>query len=96
MEVIEKAQDEWFSIQNYVCTGELGENLNLNALGIALGLEKTEYEPEQFPGLIYRPEDSEGVVLLFASGRVVITGCRSVENANSIFSELSKTLADLI
>ena len=60
-------EDEPFQIQNLVCTAELGESLNLNALAIGLGLEKTEYEPEQFPGLIYRPSSADSVVLLFAS-----------------------------
>ena len=72
--MIEEPEDEWFRIQNLVCTAELGESLNLNALAIGLGLEKTEYEPEQFPGLIYRPPGADSVVLLFASGRTVITG----------------------
>jgi len=48
MDVIENATDEWFSVQNYVCTEDLGQTLDLNALSIGLGLERTEYEPEQF------------------------------------------------
>jgi transcription initiation factor TFIID TATA-box-binding protein len=72
--MIAELSDDWFRIQNLVCTAKLGESLNLNALAIGLGLEKTEYEPEQFPGLIYRPSGADSVVLLFASGRVVITG----------------------
>jgi transcription initiation factor TFIID TATA-box-binding protein len=63
MGVIDEPEDEWFSIQNYVCTGEIGTAQNLNALAIGLGLENTEYEPEQFPGLIYRPESHDCVVL---------------------------------
>jgi len=47
MDVIENATDEWFSVQNYVCTEDLGQTLDLNALSIGLGLERTEYEPEQ-------------------------------------------------
>lgn len=90
--VIENATDEWFSIQNYVCTEDLGKTLNLNALAIGLGLERTEYEPEQFPSLIYRPEGYDGVVLLFATGRIVITGCSSVNSAKSIFTGLKDNL----
>lgn len=48
--MIPTPEDEWFQIQNLVCTAELGESLNLNALAIGFGLEKTEYKPEQFPG----------------------------------------------
>ncbi|MGB9987460.1 TATA-box-binding protein [Salarchaeum japonicum] len=96
MDVIEEPEDEWFTVQNYVCTAELGQDLNLNALAIGLGLEKTEYEPEQFPGLIYHPEGAEGVVLLFATGKVVITGCRSVESAEEIFTGLTETVSEFL
>jgi len=61
-------------VQNVVISADLGDALNLNAIAIGLGLEKVEYEPEQFPGLVYRPEDLDVVTLLFGSGKVVITG----------------------
>lgn len=96
MDVIEEPEDEWFAVQNYVCTGELRQDINLNTLAIELGLEKTEYEPEQFPGLIYRPENTEGIILLFASGRTVITGCKSVDNAEEIFSHVAETVFEFI
>jgi len=48
--ILPSAEDEWFRVQNYVCMSEVGEKLNLSALAIGLGLEVTEYEPEQFPG----------------------------------------------
>jgi transcription initiation factor TFIID TATA-box-binding protein len=96
MDVIEESEDEWFAIQNYVCTAELGESLNLNALAIGLGLEKTEYEPEQFPGLIYRPSRGDSVVLLFASGRVVITGSPDLDTAEQTFTRLQDEVTDLL
>jgi len=96
MDVIENATDEWFSVQNYVCTEDLGQTLDLNALSIGLGLERTEYEPEQFPGLIYRPDGQDGVVLLFATGRIVITGCRSANSAENILTHLKYDLEDFI
>jgi len=37
------------------------------------------YEPEQFPGLIYRMKDPKTVLLLFASGKLVCTGAKSEE-----------------
>lgn len=96
MDVIEEPEDKWFAVQNQVCTGEIDQNLNLNALAIELGLEKTEYEPEQFPGLIYRPDGAKGVVLLFAMGKVVITGCRSIESAEEIFADLIETVSNFL
>lgn len=63
-------------IVNVVSTFELHSNVDLNYLSINLGLENTEYEPEQFPGLVYRIENGP-VVLIFSSGKVVITGAES-------------------
>lgn len=62
------------TIQNIVWTGNLEVSLNLNALAVGFGFEQTEYEPEQFPGLVYRLDDPAVVVLLFANGKLVITG----------------------
>jgi transcription initiation factor TFIID TATA-box-binding protein len=46
---------------------------------VALGLENIEYEPEQFPGLVYRIKVPKVVVLIFSSGKLVITGGKSQE-----------------
>ena len=81
--------------QNIVCTGELDQSLNLNALAIGLGLEDTEYEPEQFPGLIFRPSEADCVVLLFATGKVVITGGSDMETADNTFRELKRQIGEL-
>ena len=95
-EMIAEPDDEWFRVQNLVCTAELGESLNLNALAIGLGLESTEYEPEQFPGLIHRPSGADSVVLLFASGRVVITGGPDLDAAEETFAALQDEVTDLL
>ena len=94
--MITAPDDEWFRIQNLVCTAELGESLNLNALAIGLGLESTEYEPEQFPGLIYRPSEADSVVLLFASGRVVITGSPDLNVAEQTFAAVENEVTDVL
>lgn len=49
--IVSAADDVWFTVQNYVCMADMERSLNLSALAIGLGLEVTEYEPEQFPGL---------------------------------------------
>jgi transcription initiation factor TFIID TATA-box-binding protein len=61
-------------IENIVTSAEIGHRLNLNAVAIGLGVEVVEYEPEQFPGLIYRVDDPDVCVLLFGSGQVVVSG----------------------
>ncbi len=64
-------------VQNIVATSDLKTTLNLNNLAITLGLENVEYEPEQFPGLVYRVRDPKVVVLMFSSGKIVLTGAKT-------------------
>ncbi len=71
---IETAENVETTVQNIVASYELGIDLNLNSVAITLGLERVEYEPEQFPGLVYRLRDSPVVLLLFGSGKMVCTG----------------------
>jgi transcription initiation factor TFIID TATA-box-binding protein len=66
-------------IQNIVASADLKTDLNLNAVALGLGLENIEYEPEQFPGLVYRIKEPKVVVLIFSSGKLVITGGKSPE-----------------
>ncbi len=66
------------TVQNIVASYGLGVDLNLNSVAITLGLERVEYEPEQFPGLVYRLVDSDVVLLLFGSGNMVCTGAKNI------------------
>jgi transcription initiation factor TFIID TATA-box-binding protein len=85
-----------FSVQNVVCTTQLDDVVDLNTLSIALGLESVEYEPEQFPGLIYRPTDYAAVLLVFANGKIVITGAPDVDVAKNAFEHLQERVRTLL
>ena len=80
------------TVQNIVAVYDLKNDLNLNAIAITLGLERVEYEPEQFPGLVYRVSDPKVVMLLFGSGKVVCTGAKKVEDIESGVNTLKKEL----
>jgi transcription initiation factor TFIID TATA-box-binding protein len=67
-------------VQNVVATANLKTTLNLNAIVIAFGMENVEYEPEVFPGLVCRLEAPKVVVLVFSSGKLVITGGKCPED----------------
>src|SRR5439155_753950 len=67
-------KDPEIVVQNIVATSDLGAPIDLNAIAISLGGGKVEYEPEQFPGLVYRIDEPKVVVLLFGSGKLVCTG----------------------
>ena len=70
------------TVQNIVATSDLGAKLNLNNIATSLGVEHIEYEPEQFPGLVYRLEDPKVVCLLFGTGKMVITGAKNMEEVD--------------
>jgi transcription initiation factor TFIID TATA-box-binding protein len=92
---IEVMENPSIEVQNIVTSGDLGKVLNLNAIAIGLGLENVEYEPEQFPGLVYRLDDPDVVVLLFGSGKTVITGGKEPEDAEAATEVLVSRLTDL-
>ncbi len=72
---IEITGEPKIEIQNVVASSDLGSKLNLDA--IAMALPQCEYEPEQFPGLVYRVKEPRVVILLFTSGKIVCTGAKS-------------------
>lgn len=80
------------SITNIVTSGDLGQPLDLSAIAVGLGLEHTEYEPEDFPGLVYRLPERETVSLLFASGKVIITGATHPTDAEITIEEIYEDL----
>jgi len=82
-------------VQNIVASGDLHSALNLNAIAIGLGLENIEYEPEQFPGLVYRLSDPKVVVLLFGTGKLVVTGGRKPEDAVNAVDRIVEELKSL-
>lgn len=65
------------NVQNIVASGSIGMDLNLNTL--AMKLDNTEYEPEQFPGLVYKLMEAKATFLLFSNGKIVCTGTKSEE-----------------
>jgi len=61
-------------IQNIVASVDLHGKIDLEAA--AEQLDNVMYEPEQFPGLIYRMAEPKVVILMFASGKLVCTGAK--------------------
>ena len=69
-----------FTVQNIVATVDLGARFKLDSIALTLGLENVEFEPEQFPGLVYRVRDPKVVMLIFSSGKVVCTGAKKIDD----------------
>lgn len=79
-------------IQNIVASASLGGTIDLEKAAYSLG--KTMYEPEQFPGLIYRMDDPKVVILLFASGKLVCTGAKREQDVYDAVNKLHRMLEE--
>ncbi len=80
-------------IQNIVASANLNVEVDLEKA--AYLLSNTMYEPEQFPGLIHRSDDPKVVILLFSSGKMVITGAKSEEDVEKAVRNIYKKLEEL-
>ena len=74
-----------FKVQNIVCSVDLKFYIHLEKMNI-IHEKFTTYEPELFPGLIFRVSDI--VYLIFNSGKVVITGSKDLNLINKSFEKL--------
>jgi transcription initiation factor TFIID TATA-box-binding protein len=79
-------------VQNIVASASLGGKIDLEKS--AYTLRRTMYEPEQFPGLIYRMEVPKVVILLFASGKLVCTGAKWEEEVYDAVNKLHALLEE--
>jgi transcription initiation factor TFIID TATA-box-binding protein len=73
-------------VVNIVASASVGGMIDLEKAAYTLG--KTMYEPEQFPGLIYRMDDPKVVILLFASGKLVCTGAKKEQDVYDAVQKL--------
>ncbi|KAA0006432.1 MAG: TATA-box-binding protein [Thermoplasmata archaeon] len=92
---IEVYENPEIVIQNIVAISDLETELNLNDVAMGLGLENVEYEPEQFPGLVYRLKEPRVAMLLFGSGKIVCTGARRIEDVSRAVEKLAEELSSL-
>jgi len=77
-------------VQNIVASVNFGRKFDLER--IARKFENTEYEPEVFPGLVFRLDDPKTVLLLFVSGKGVCAGAKSIKDVKRAAQKTSKIL----
>jgi len=78
------------TVQNIVASGTIDLKLNLNFL--ALEMQNTEYEPEQFPGLVYKLTEHNATFLLFSNGKLVCTGTKNRQQLEDSMVKLLKNV----
>ena len=81
------------TIQNIVASGDLHTFIDLNKAAIIM--ENAMYEPEVFPGLIYRMADPKTVFLIFSTGKVVCTGAKNKESVKEAILKLNREVREL-
>jgi len=79
-------------IQNIVASANLRAGVDLEKA--AFLLENAMYEPEQFPGLIYRMKEPKVVLLIFSSGKVVCTGAKREEEVREAVMKVYQMLKE--
>ncbi|MCS7123383.1 MAG: TATA-box-binding protein [Candidatus Aenigmarchaeota archaeon] len=79
---------EDLKIENIVASTKFFKKINLDTL--AYNLETSEYEPEQFPGLVYRDKEYNLVLLVFNSGKVICTGGKNVKEVKEVINKFYK------
>lgn len=94
IEITKKPQ---ITVQNMVASGSVGGKLNLNE--IVFLFDNTEYEPEQFPGLVYKLKGEDQLqnitFLLFGTGKIVIAGAKSEREIKDSVKFLRAQLIDV-
>jgi len=88
-----KVSNPEITIQNIVASGDLHTNIDLNMAAIVM--EYAMYEPEVFPGLIYRMQEPKTVFLIFSTGRIVCTGAKKKEIVKEAVKKLNKEVREL-
>ncbi len=88
-----KVTNPVITIQNIVASGDLHTNIDLNMAAIVM--EYAMYEPEVFPGLIYRMQEPKTVFLIFSTGRIVCTGAKKKEIVRDAVLKLNHQVREL-
>jgi len=76
-----------FKIQNMVGSVDVKFPIRLEAL-VLKHYQFCSYEPELFPGLIYRMMQPKIVLLIFVSGKVVLTGAKVRREIHEAFERI--------
>jgi len=79
-------------VENIVASTQIEAKDKLNLEHIAYNLENAEYEPEQFPGLVYRISDPRVAFLLFGTGKIICTGARKIEEIHAALDKFKASL----
>jgi len=101
--IVKKIKDAGFAlmknheitIENVIASTDLKKEMHLSSINKGLLLQNVEYQPEKFPGLIYKIKETCATLLLFSSGKLVCSGTKSLEDANSAIDLMKEKLSSI-
>jgi len=82
-------------IENIVASTQIEAKKKLNLEEISFSLTNVEYEPEQFPGLVFRISEPRVAFLLFGSGKIICTGARTISDIHIALQRFKKELQNI-
>jgi transcription initiation factor TFIID TATA-box-binding protein len=91
-DVIVKSEPK-VEVQNIVASANMNVKVNLDVL--AMRCENTEYEPEQFPGLVFSLDEPKTVILVFRSGKMIITGAKTPKDVKLAAEKTKKAIEEI-
>lgn len=81
-----------FKVQNIVASVDFGHPIKLESIE-STHKEHCSFDPEIFPGLIYKNHKESVVLLIFVSGKIVLTGARTREHVYRAYEQIYPVLA---
>jgi transcription initiation factor TFIID TATA-box-binding protein len=91
---IEVDADPEMKVKTIITSTDFGKELDLREIADILDKEKVEYDPDEFPGLIYKIREQGPEFLMFKSGVIVCTGCKKTKQIEKFVGEISDKLND--
>ncbi len=81
-------------IQNIVVSADLHANIDLFSL--SKNIKEVDYEPEQFPGAIFRIKEPKAVIILFKNGKLICTGSNTTKNIKIVLERATKVISKYV
>ena len=85
--------EDSLKIENIVASAKVTDYLDLPAL--ASKIKDAEYNKKRFPGVVLRMQNPKIAALVFGSGKVVLTGAKSVDSLSKGLTILGNQLRSL-
>lgn len=82
------------NIQNIVVSADLHATIDLYAL--SKNVKEVDYEPEQFPGAIFRIKESSATIILFKNGKLICTGLNTESNIVKVLDYATKIIGKYV